>query len=380
MKYRYLFPALFLLPLISIAANVDLSKMELLRKMDKATFKNPEKKLETLAVSWVNDGQFFLKRTGDLYRLNVYDMGIMIRNSHAFYTNGKEVPKDENPEGSLFFLNIIFPFEPFVSIFKGDEWQLLPEFAVKNDVSYYCLSRKELQNIIGYRLLINPKTFHIDQMASIYPDEDGKVQSSHIYIENYQWIGDAVCLPMLFSPEKGQGTPSYVSEIKVNEKIDESYFDPAYSAPAAKLTLEQLDALRLQNLPGKNLPDGTLKTIVHFGYEKNERILKYLQKTQTFGEEDFDICFGIKNLKDLVPAPKIEPNLVLVNDVWCIQVTVPRISIEPTTGMILRVDRRTQSKANFMYEKRDGKFYPRIIIASDEAFHYPIQVQWIPDK
>ncbi len=385
MNYLCMFLAFFLLPVVSFAANVDLTKTELLRKMSKATFKNPEKPLQSLSVSWVDDARYFLKRNGELYRLNIHDRGILIRNNHRFYFNGKETSKTDRPEADLRLLSMIFPVEPFESIFKDDDWLLLPEFAVKKNISYYCLTKKESAKASGYKLFVNPNTFHIDLLSTIYMEneEEGvEAGSSDRYLKNYQWISETVCLPMLFTPEKGEGTPSFVAEIKVNEKIPGFYFDPAYFAPAAKLTLEQLDALRLQNLPGKNLPDGTLSIIVHFGYEEQKNELKYQQKTQSFGEGDFDLCFGIKNLKDFSPAPKIESELVLVNDVWCIQLTTPnRIFIDPANGTVLRVHPYdVMTKANYMYEKRDGKFYPRILVVADEAFHYPALVQWIPDK
>lgn len=364
------------------SGGVDLSLAELLRKMDKASFGERGVPPDSLAVSWVNHYQFFLKTAGPRSRLNVSDNYIAIDDQGKFYVNGKE---KATAAKSMQPLLRIFPGDRFENLFPASGWELLPEFAAGDSGTCYCIRQTASMDGAEYDILVNARTSLIDSIRIASPEfkrEDGeKAESVTLHLRDYRWIEGKVNLPMSFSPDRGMGTPSVVTGVNIDGKIPESYFDPAFSPPDLRLTKEELDSLRERNLPGKESAGGTLKTFLKSGSITSNREFKCPANGTGFGERNIDIAMGLSNLKDQGPGVTVATRPALVNDVWCASVSLPggkRLDLDPATGAALRYFERTQAVSNYFYRKSGDKLIPNMLVTSDEAFCYPIKVEWHP--
>ena len=364
------------------SGGVDLSLAELLQKMDKASFGERGVPPDSLAVSWVNDYRFFLKTDGARLRFNVNDNYIVIGNQGKFYVDGKE---KAGAAKSILPLQRIFPGNRFEELFPASGWKLLPEFATGDCGECYCIRQTASTDGSEYNILVNPQTYLIDSIKITMPKsewvDDETPESITLHLHDYRWIEDKVNLPMSFSPDHGMGTPSVVTGVKVDGKISESYFDPAFSPPDLRLTKEKLDSLRERYLPGKESAGGMLKTFLKLGSITSNREFKCPANGTSFGERDIDIAMGLCNLKDLEPGVTVATRPTLANDVWCANVSLPggkRLYLDPATGAALRYFERTQSVSNYFYRKSGDKLIPHMLVTSDEAFCYPIKVEWLP--
>ena len=368
--------------LFSGGGGVDLSLAELLQKMDKASFGERGVPPDSLAVSWVNNYQFFLKTVGHRSRLNVNDDLIVIGDQGKFYVGGKEKPRAAK---SILPLQKIFPGDRFENLFPASEWELQPEFAAGDSGACYRIRQTASADGAEYDILVNPRTYLIDSIRVTSPEfkrEDGeKPESVTLHLRDYRWIEDKVRLPMMFSPDQGMGTPSVVTEVKVDGKIPETYFDSMFSPPGLLQTKAELDSLRERNLAGKGSADGTLKTFLKFGSVTSNRTFKCPADGKSFGERNIDIAMGLCNLRDLEPGVTVATRPALVNDVWCANVSLPggkRLYLDPATGAALRYVERPQSVSNYFYRKSKDKLVPYILVTSDGSFCYPINVEWYP--